>query len=256
MSPPKGSYHAVIQGFASAEGEMLPILPTYECAETGERYILWNEDQQAFKGVDHLEYRDGELMLFAIESNGELIRPLRIKYEIFNAYTPVYNNTRVIQTEIPQHVLQGSSGSSYISMAHVDNQDLEGTVDLAPALRPRYLEQPDLAMRQYRLYFLCDIQQHNDAPQQLLQHVRLYNHPGYNLRKTGEFFQICGDYVLRVHQMVKHGYTGANYEIPPLHTFKILLGCDPNIIGGHLYDRTLALFDKAIDRLQEVSSLK
>ncbi|KAF9381437.1 hypothetical protein CPB97_007755, partial [Podila verticillata] len=73
------------------------------------------------------------------------------------------------------------------------------------------------------------------------------------LKRPEEFFQQYGDYILRMLQMVKHGYCDRYCDIPPLDTLKILWNCDPNIIGSHLAMDIELLVDRAISYFQELS---
>ncbi|KFH74050.1 hypothetical protein MVEG_01263 [Podila verticillata NRRL 6337] len=107
---------------------------------------------------------------------------------------------------------------------------------------------------QFRLYFMCDICHYVDSPMNLPKHMHLSNHPGYPLLRSQEFFQDYGDYALWVLEMVKHGYDDGEMKIPPLHTFKILWNCDPDVLGNHITTDTIEAFvDKAIAYLQELS---
>lgn len=109
----------------------------------------------------------------------------------------------------------------------------------------------------FRIYFLCDNLKPKGAPKYAHQHVHISNHPGYSINRPQEFFQIFGDHILRILRMVKHGYSGDGYEIPPLDTFKILWNCDPDVVGSHLTKETFeSLVDKAITHLQELSPPK
>ncbi|KFH63732.1 hypothetical protein MVEG_10425 [Podila verticillata NRRL 6337] len=114
----------------------------------------------------------------------------------------------------------------------------------------------DPSTRQFRLYFLCDNWKGKGTNEELPQHVHLSNHPGYNLKKPEEFFQKYGDYILRVLQMIKHGYSGRFYEIPPLDATNILWNCDPNIVGSHLTMDIETLVDRAISYFLELSPPK
>ncbi|KAG0007954.1 hypothetical protein BGZ82_004980, partial [Podila clonocystis] len=88
------------------------------------------------------------------------------------------------------------------------------------------------------------------------QHVHLSNHPGYELRRPQDFFQIYGDYVLRVLLMIKRGYSDNTYDIPPLDTYKILWKRDAHL-GGNLTKNTIRnLIDKTIAHIQEISPPK
>lgn len=98
---------------------------------------------------------------------------------------------------------------------------------------------------------------YSSALEDVPQHVHLSNHPGHNLKRPQEFFQIYGDYVLRVLQMIKRGYTSNEYDVPSLDNFKILWNCDPNLIGSHVSkDNIRSLVAKAIAYLQELSPPK
>ncbi|KAG0340651.1 hypothetical protein BG000_011429 [Podila horticola] len=115
----------------------------------------------------------------------------------------------------------------------------------------------DSSTHKLRLHYLCDNWIEGSARKDLPQHVHLCNQPGYNIKRQQEFFQTYGDYVLRVLQMIKRGYSKHNYEIPPLETFKILWDCDPNVVGSHITNDTIGpLIDKAIVYLQEISPPK
>ncbi|KAI9232403.1 MAG: hypothetical protein BYD32DRAFT_491267 [Podila humilis] len=111
----------------------------------------------------------------------------------------------------------------------------------------------DPSTHQFRLHFLCDNNNRDTIPENLPQHVHLSNHPGYSLRQPEEFFQKYGDYILRMLQMIKHGYTDNDYDIPPLDTLKILWDCDSNIIGSCLTMDIESLVDRAISYFQELS---
>ncbi|KFH63748.1 hypothetical protein MVEG_10441 [Podila verticillata NRRL 6337] len=106
---------------------------------------------------------------------------------------------------------------------------------------------------QFRLYFLCDNCNQDATPEDLSQHVHLSNHPGHSLKRPEEFFQKYGDYILRVLQMVKHGYADDGYDIPPLDTLKILWNCDSNIIDSRLAMDIEPLVDRAISYFQDLS---
>lgn len=119
----------------------------------------------------------------------------------------------------------------------------------------------DPSTHKFRLHFLCNIQRQaveavNLEQKELPQHVHLANHPGYSLKQPQEFFQLYGDYVLRVLQMVKHGYFTRG-KIPSLDTFEILWNCDPAVIGSNVTKDTIgAAVDKAIAHLQDISPPK
>ncbi|KAG0330431.1 hypothetical protein BG000_011712, partial [Podila horticola] len=115
----------------------------------------------------------------------------------------------------------------------------------------------DPSTHHFRLYFMCDVWDENGARGDIPQHVHFSNHPGYVLKRPAEFFRIYADYVLRVLQMIKNGYSNGVYEIPPLNTFKILWNCDPDITGRHITkDTIIPVVDKAIAYIQELSPPK
>ncbi|KFH63798.1 hypothetical protein MVEG_10491 [Podila verticillata NRRL 6337] len=114
----------------------------------------------------------------------------------------------------------------------------------------------DPSTHRFHLYYMCDNLNLKTAQEDLPQHVHLSNHPGYRLKQPEEFFQKYGDYILRMLQMVKHGYTENGYDIPSLDTLKILWNCDSNIIGSRLAMDIEPLVDRAISYLQELSLRK
>lgn len=71
----------VLQRFESKDGTPLASLPTLVCAESGERYLLWNEIQLAFEHIDHLEYYLGSRGLFMTNKDDELYVFLKCSHE-------------------------------------------------------------------------------------------------------------------------------------------------------------------------------
>lgn len=110
----------------------------------------------------------------------------------------------------------------------------------------------DQSTHHLRLYFLCDVWLH-DGLKGIPQHAHLSNHPGYDLNRPVEFFQTYGEYVLRVMEMIKRGYSDRNYGIPALDPQAFLWGCDPKILGNVSEDTIVRLVDKAIAYLQTLS---
>ncbi|KAI9233874.1 MAG: hypothetical protein BYD32DRAFT_439709 [Podila humilis] len=79
------------------------------------------------------------------------------------------------------------------------------------------------------------------------QHIHFSDHRGYNIERPQEFFQIYGDYVLAMLEMLKRGYEDA---VPPLDTFEILWNSGSKT-GGHLTPDTIEpLVNKTIEHLQ------
>ncbi|KAG0082741.1 hypothetical protein BGZ93_009209 [Podila epicladia] len=87
---------------------------------------------------------------------------------------------------------------------------------------PDSLDDKNPSTHKFRLYFLCDNSMDPLARRRTSQHVHLSNHPGYILKRPQEFFEIYGDYVLRLLQLVRLGYSDNAYDIPAIDTFNIL----------------------------------
>ncbi|KAG0349438.1 hypothetical protein BG005_010973 [Podila minutissima] len=121
---------------------------------------------------------------------------------------------------------------------------------------PDSWENSDPSTRQFRFYFLCDNSKDDVSLKGIPQHVHLSNHPGYDLKRAHDFFQTYGDYVLRVLQVVKRGYSDNTYDIPSLDTYKVLWKRDAHP-GGNLTKNTIRkLIDNTIDHIQEISPPK
>ncbi|KAG0096634.1 hypothetical protein BGZ93_004213 [Podila epicladia] len=110
----------------------------------------------------------------------------------------------------------------------------------------------DKSTHHLRLYFLCDVWL-RDGMKGIPQHVHLSNHPGYDLNRPHEFLQTHGEYVLRVMDMIKCGYSDRNYGIPALDPQAFLWGCNPKVLGKVSEDTIVRLVDKAIAYLQDLS---
>ncbi|KAG0340636.1 hypothetical protein BG000_011530 [Podila horticola] len=112
----------------------------------------------------------------------------------------------------------------------------------------------DPSTHHFRLYFMCDIKWNNHLTKDTPQHMHLASHPGYNLNRPQEFFQTYGDYVLRMLRIVRSGHNGAQFEVPPLNTAKILWSCDPSSMDSYLSKDTIRpLVDRAISYLEQQS---
>ncbi|KAF9381802.1 hypothetical protein CPB97_007571, partial [Podila verticillata] len=112
----------------------------------------------------------------------------------------------------------------------------------------------DSSTHLFRLYFLCDNRMDVVARSGLQQHVHLSNHPGYNLLQPQEFFCKYGDYVLRLLELVKHGYSDNAYDIPS-DTSAILWKFSHT--SSTLNRRTItSLVEKAIAHIQALSPPK
>lgn len=111
----------------------------------------------------------------------------------------------------------------------------------------------DPSTHQFRLYFLCDTKREGGAFEGPPQPVHLSNHPGYDLHRPHDFFQIYGDYICRVLIMVKRGYISNSYNIPSLDSFDILQGDTDHVENGLSKDAIGPFVDKAIAYLHDLS---
>lgn len=119
---------------------------------------------------------------------------------------------------------------------------------------------------QFRLYFMCDTSSFigedsffNISTQRKIRPQQVYvsNHPGYSLLRPHEFFQIYGDYVLRILTMVKCGYADQSYKIPSLASSEILSTCGLKTIKHNIAKSPLhSLFDHTIAHIQQLSPPK
>ncbi|KFH74015.1 hypothetical protein MVEG_01228 [Podila verticillata NRRL 6337] len=115
----------------------------------------------------------------------------------------------------------------------------------------------DTLTHQFRFYFLCaytgfDLSDLAETP----RYVHFSNHPGFGLKHPREFFQIYGDRVLKVLQMIKCRLSQSHCQAPPLTTSELLLGCDARITGGQLSTVNIGpLIDKAFSYLSYLMDL-
>lgn len=78
----------VFQTFRSQDDKPLTSLPTRVCSETGQRYVLWKDIQDTFRGVDHLKYWSGYRIIFMSDGDGELYDTLsRFKLQIASRHS-------------------------------------------------------------------------------------------------------------------------------------------------------------------------
>ncbi|KAI9233713.1 MAG: hypothetical protein BYD32DRAFT_118620 [Podila humilis] len=114
----------------------------------------------------------------------------------------------------------------------------------------------DPTTHNFRLYFLCDIikDDSEDAlPSTLPENKHLSNHPGYNLIRPQEFFQVYGGYTLVMLKMAKQGFVFDNSEFLTLDTFGILWDLEADVTSSHVIRDTIGLLiDKSIDYLQKL----
>ncbi|KAF9311147.1 hypothetical protein BG003_007717 [Podila horticola] len=105
----------------------------------------------------------------------------------------------------------------------------------------------------FRLYFLCDKSLDALAQREMRQHIHLSNHPGYNLKRPQEFFRKYGDYVLRMLQLIRLGYSDNIYDIPSIDTFNILWEFKTHASSNLNRRNIRSLVDMAIAHIQKIS---
>lgn len=64
--------HVLVQKFKSKDGTPLRSLRPHVCTDTGEKFLLWNDIQNTFEGIDHLEAADEKRILFTIRNDFKL----------------------------------------------------------------------------------------------------------------------------------------------------------------------------------------
>ncbi|KAG0095824.1 hypothetical protein BGZ93_005411 [Podila epicladia] len=115
----------------------------------------------------------------------------------------------------------------------------------------------DPTTHQFRLYFMCDISELDHIQDAKSQYVHFLNHPGYNLRRTQEFFVEFGEYVLQVLRMLQRGHVDDKYVVPPLGTDEILWSPDSAITSSRFFKGSIeVLVRKAIGYLEGLSRTK
>ncbi|KAF9308076.1 hypothetical protein BG003_011651, partial [Podila horticola] len=313
------------QTFTSEDGEPLPQTIAHACLKRGRQYILWQDVQRVFPGVDYLRFTRGSnpRALYMIGQDGEFLEPLRIKCELFYPYQVVYRHHQGGQKpelEFEHHYLtwmavfkdmeQKIPASDFQEMAANVRYHYSKVLDQVAVLKEigvpaeadgktedrilaefkeyrdkmeswdyeasckqvlkassdypvpcRFLVLPsDLGSwddsnpitHNFRLHFLCDIEDDIYTKSALPGHKHLSNHPGYDLVRPHEFFQKYGSYTLIILKMVRQGFSHSCHEIPQPEAFEILWGCDPD--GNLLTKDTIEpLVNKAIGYLEELS---
>ncbi|KAF9429590.1 hypothetical protein BGZ94_010178 [Podila epigama] len=104
------------------------------------------------------------------------------------------------------------------------------------------LDEDDPETLQFRIHFLCHREKNSSIGETSCKHVHLVNHPGYHLKRPREFFQKYGPYVLAILEMVRHGHSNRDYDVPSLTNRAILWGHDstqsgltPDNIASHVF---------------------
>ncbi|KAG0207206.1 hypothetical protein BGX31_002615, partial [Mortierella sp. GBA43] len=95
-------------------------------------------------------------------------------------------------------------------------------------------QQEIVSSRSFRIYFLCqcDSSMKTTGSKGSLE-VHLTNHPGYDIKRSKEFFDKYGQYVLAMMHMAKYGAVISGYDIPPLARSSVMarIGQDYKHIG-------------------------
>lgn len=76
-------YPPVLQKFISTNGSPLTGVRCHgrcTATKTGKHYLRWSDVQSTFKNISHVEFKRGEIVLLAIDGNGELSVPV-FKYD-------------------------------------------------------------------------------------------------------------------------------------------------------------------------------
>lgn len=64
--------HVLVQKFKSKDGTPLRSLRPHVCIDTGEHFLHWNDVQNLFEGIDHLETADEKRILYTIRKDFKL----------------------------------------------------------------------------------------------------------------------------------------------------------------------------------------
>ncbi|KAF9332225.1 hypothetical protein BG006_004913 [Podila minutissima] len=89
MSSPESHGPAIFQTFETQGEQPSPTIATQVCTHTSKRYVLWSSIQEAFVGINYLQDWNGVIVLFMINSDGQLYFPLRIEHNPDESYKVV-----------------------------------------------------------------------------------------------------------------------------------------------------------------------
>ncbi|KAF9201779.1 hypothetical protein BGZ59_002521 [Podila verticillata] len=256
----------VFQRFLSKNGEPLTSLPIKTCSESGKRYIFWSDIQNIFEDVVYLRDLDELIVLFMIGQDGELamlIWEIELRERTgFKALVNGMDRCQMLDSlrEWEKKLLRLDYENICWNMLPRSDHGWNFAASKLFIVLPSSLDSwinSDPSTHLFRFYYLCDLCKYDDSRKhvpQHPQHAHLSNHQGYDLNRPMEFFEVYGDYVLRVLRMVKRGYSDDRYEVPPLDTFKIFWDCSPDLTDNHLTeDNIVYLVNKAIEYLQVLS---
>ncbi|KAF9428769.1 hypothetical protein BGZ94_001089 [Podila epigama] len=92
-----------LQRFRSAHGSttLLKSLPTHPSLDDNpqERHIFWTEIKNAFKGIDFLKSRNRTRVLFAVDEDYQISKPLRVKHNPYAEFTVILKEAILIKDE-------------------------------------------------------------------------------------------------------------------------------------------------------------
>lgn len=76
-----------------------------------------------------------------------------------------------------------------------------------------------LSAQRFRLYFLCEV---NSNGMGYPRHIRLSDHPGYDLDRPLEFPHCIGHHALTMLEMVKYDFSSSDYKVPAFSSGQML----------------------------------
>ncbi|KAI9238417.1 MAG: hypothetical protein BYD32DRAFT_413877 [Podila humilis] len=83
------------QDFISKDGKLIAQIPALSCPDTGKQYILWQDVEREFPGVDNLKLNSRyRRIMYMVDQNLEVLQPLRIKCNKHGFYQVNYCNHR------------------------------------------------------------------------------------------------------------------------------------------------------------------
>ncbi|KAF9311148.1 hypothetical protein BG003_007718 [Podila horticola] len=271
MTPPEGQTIPVCQTFKSQDDIPLASLLTHVCAESDKRFVYWKDIEETFESVFYLQDVSDERLLFMIDENAELHIPLRIEHDPDDDYTviqslddfgfrsqfPRIDRTLVLKRvqKLDEQVPEWDYRNICFNMFYGDHGKWDYATSKLFVVLPSDLDSwvdDNPSTHHFRLYFLCDNNMDVLAKRGMPQHVHLSNHPGYILKQPQEFFMRYGDYVLRLLQLVRLGYSDNAYDIPAIDTFNILWKYKTHAGSNLSRDTIRPLVEKAIAHIEKI----
>ncbi|KAG0092635.1 hypothetical protein BGZ93_008257 [Podila epicladia] len=235
MAPSKDSDPPVFQAFENKDGIRLQKLRAQNsCSETANMIIFWQDVQNAFPGVDYVDYihwgeDDPRRAPFLVGPDGEVLHPLRIW-----CVQCVY---RVIYREKP------GPPSPALEFQYLYKTWMETSVILRERLE---------TYRETFLELAGNVRYHYSK---VLDQLMVLKEMGLKIDADGKTEdQTYGSYTLMILLMVKHGFHYGGHKIPRLDTFKILWDYDFASSNNHLSKSSIEpLVGKAISYLEGLS---